>query len=267
MEQLIADANAYAAANGQAADLSIDSFSDIVTAIELIQEKQGIAGTTSKEAATTIEGSFNSTKAAWDNLVAGFANPDADLDQLMDNLIVALVGDKEGEGLLNQLIPAIERALQGIGQFVQKAAPIIAERLPALMESILPSLLSAATSLVAGLVHALPTILQILIDQAPTIMSTLAQAFLDVAPLLLDMVAKIFVMLVEAAGAGIKMLWNAAMTLISPMIEGIKGAFSSIGDFLSGLWEGIKNTISSVWTAIGNVVTTAIQTVQSVIDA
>ena len=56
MERLIADANEYAAANGQAADLSIDSFSDIVTAIDLVQQKQGIAGATAAEAATTIEG-------------------------------------------------------------------------------------------------------------------------------------------------------------------------------------------------------------------
>ena len=79
MERLIADANAYAAANGKAADLSIDSFSDIVTAIELIQEKQGIAGTTAKEAATTIEGSIAMTKAAWANLLAEFGKEDGDV--------------------------------------------------------------------------------------------------------------------------------------------------------------------------------------------
>ena len=79
MERLIADANAYAEANGQAANLSIESFSDIVTAIELVQEKQGIAGTTAKEAATTIEGSLSMTKAAWENLVTSLANPDADV--------------------------------------------------------------------------------------------------------------------------------------------------------------------------------------------
>lgn len=257
MQRLIDDANRIGEANGEAADLSIESFSDIVTAIQRIQEEQGIAGTTSKEAATTIEGSFNTTKAAWENLVAGFANPDADLDQLMDNLIVAVVGDKEGEGLLNNLIPAVERALQGIGQFIVKAAPVIAERLPALMEAILPSLLSAATSLVAGLVQALPTILQILIDQAPMIMSTIAQALLDVAPLLLDMVAQIFVLLVDAAGAGIEFLWNAAMELIAPMIEAINNAFASIGDFLANLWDGIKTTLENAWTAIGNAVTSA----------
>ena len=110
MERLIADANEYAKANGMAADLSIDSFSDIVTAIDLVQQKQGIAGTTAAEAASTIQGSLNMTKAAWQNLVAGFANPDADLGQLMDNLVIAIVGDKQGKGLLNQIVPAIQKS-------------------------------------------------------------------------------------------------------------------------------------------------------------
>ena len=199
MERLIADANEYAAANGKAADLSISSFSDIVTAIELIQEKQGIAGTTAKEAATTIEGSFNSTKAAWNNLVAGLANPDADLNKLMDNLIVAIVGDKEGTGLLNQVMPAIERALKGIGEFAVKAAPIISAKFPALIKTILPPLLTAATSLVSGLVAALPTILQVLIDQVPSIMASLVTAFINVAPMLLGMVGQIFDMVITQA--------------------------------------------------------------------
>lgn len=266
MQKLIDHANELGKANGEAADLSIESFSDIVTAIQRIQEEQNIAGTTSKEAATTIEGSLNMTKSAWENLVAGFANPDADLGQLMDNLVVALVGDKEGEGLLNNIIPAVRRALEGIGQFVEKAAPIISKYLPELMNTILPPLITAATTLVAGLVQALPTILQILIDQAPTIMSTLAQAFLDVAPLLLDMVGQIFVMLVDAAGAGIETLWNAAMEAINPFIEDINGAFESIGKFLSDLWEGIKKTASEKWEAIKKTVTDTIEDAKKAIS-
>ena len=125
MERLIADANEYAETIGEAGNMSIDSFADVVRAIDLVQQKQGIAGTTAAEAAKTIEGSLNMTKAAWENLIAGLANPDADMGQLMDNLIVAIVGDKEGEGLLNQLIPAVKRAIEGVGKFVEKAVPML----------------------------------------------------------------------------------------------------------------------------------------------
>lgn len=104
MERLIADANEYAAANGQAADLSIDSFSDIVTAIELIQEKQGIAETTAHEALGTIEGSLNMTKAAWQNLVTEFGKPDADIGARVSDMIMAVFGQNGEGGLARNVV-------------------------------------------------------------------------------------------------------------------------------------------------------------------
>ena len=62
MERLLADAEKL---TGQHYDLS--SFNDITEAIHAIQTEMGITGTTAKEAATTIEGSVNSAKAAYSN--------------------------------------------------------------------------------------------------------------------------------------------------------------------------------------------------------
>ena len=102
MQQLIDDANEYAASIGMASDLSIESFADVVTAIELIQEKQGIAGTTMREALSTIEGSMNATRAAWSNLVAEFGKPDADIAARVGDMITAVFGiDGEGGVLRN----------------------------------------------------------------------------------------------------------------------------------------------------------------------
>lgn len=39
-----------------------------------MQEEMGITGTTAKEAGTTIEGSVNSMKSAWQNLLTDLAN-------------------------------------------------------------------------------------------------------------------------------------------------------------------------------------------------
>lgn len=46
MERLISDANRVKEANGEMADLSIDSFADVVEAIHIIQTEMGITGTT-----------------------------------------------------------------------------------------------------------------------------------------------------------------------------------------------------------------------------
>lgn len=120
MEQLIADANAWGAANGEASDLSIDSFADCVQAIQQIQEKQGIAGTTAKEAAGTIEGSWNMAKAAWQDYLTGIANPDADMGKLTQNLLTSIgnvaknVGPRVvdiGRAMVQQL-PAVMSGMQ-----------------------------------------------------------------------------------------------------------------------------------------------------------
>lgn len=104
MERLIADANEWGAANGKASDLSIDSFSDVVTAIEQIQEKQGIAGTTAKEAMSTIEGSMNATKAAWQNLVTEFGKPDADIGARIGDMFTAVFGENGEGGVVRNVI-------------------------------------------------------------------------------------------------------------------------------------------------------------------
>ena len=250
MERLIADANEYAEANGMAADLSIDSFSDIVTAIDLIQQKQGIAGTTAAEAAKTIEGSLNMTKAAWENLVAGFADPDADLGQLMDNLVVAIVGENEGEGLLNQIIPAIERAMEGIGTLIEEAAPILAEHLPTLIETLLPSLLNAATQLIAGIVQALPSLISVLVQQMPMIIQTLVSALLTLGGQLVSTGATLLSDLTSGIRSGFESLWRNVVSWARKIPESIKkgvGNLRSIGlNMIEGLWGGIKSKFDSV---------------------
>lgn len=52
-------------------DLDNVTFDQMILAIHKIQENLGITGTSAKEASTTIEGSVNSAKAAWENFEAG----------------------------------------------------------------------------------------------------------------------------------------------------------------------------------------------------
>lgn len=48
-----------------------------------------IAGTTAKEASGTIAGSIDETKSAIENLATGIATPDADIQELTQNVIDA----------------------------------------------------------------------------------------------------------------------------------------------------------------------------------
>lgn len=133
MQRLIDDANAYAEANGKAADLSIDSFADIVQAIQYIQEEQNIAGTTAKEAATTIEGSLAMVKGAWDNLLAEFGKDDGDvgarMTELVDSAKTALFGtlDEQSGEMVGGIIPRVQVIVQSIADAMPDIIPLVTQ--------------------------------------------------------------------------------------------------------------------------------------------
>lgn len=107
MQRLIDDANAWGKANGEASDLSIDSFADVIQAVQQIQEKQQIAGTTAREAATTIEGSMNSAKAAWTNLLAELGKSDGNVKAAVQQLFDA------GVQVLKNALPRVGQIISG----------------------------------------------------------------------------------------------------------------------------------------------------------
>lgn len=231
MERLIADANEYAEANGKAADLSIDSFSDIVTAIQYIQEEQHIAGTTAKEASTTIEGSLNAAKAAWQNLLTGFADSEQDIGQLATVFVDTLTT------AASNIVPRFIEALGGIAEGVPEIAMKLkdafmaeagslkdagAEMLNGIMQGLtenVTGIINAALPMIAnfsaslrsnagklvdvginmvmkiaqGIVNAMPTI----IEQLPTIITNIAGIINDNAPKLIVAGAQLIVMLVK----------------------------------------------------------------------
>ena len=170
MERLIDDANTYAESMGQASDLTINSFADIVKAIELIQEKQGIAGTTEEEAAKTISGSVNMAKKAWQNLAVEISKDDGDIEKAFGKLETSL------ENVGRNIGPRVEQTLNGIGTLITAAAPKITKAVTTMLPKVLPSVISAAASLVKGVGEAVITSLPDLVDVGKDLLGTLADS-------------------------------------------------------------------------------------------
>lgn len=141
MERLLADAGKL---TGQKYD--INNLNDVYSAIHAIQVEQGIAGNAAAESSKTIEGSINSTKAAYQNLLAGLADPDANLTQLSDNLIDSL------GNVIENLAPVLER----IAESIPKVLPKIIEKVRELGPQILP----VVTQMVQGIAQSIPQILE-----------------------------------------------------------------------------------------------------------
>lgn len=86
---------------------TVGDFGDTVKAIHAIQNNLGITGTTAKEAAHTMSGSFNSLKAAWKDLLGNLALG-KDVEPQIKNLIDSAVA------MIKNYAPAIKNVIKGI---------------------------------------------------------------------------------------------------------------------------------------------------------
>jgi hypothetical protein len=140
MERLLKDAEKL---TGRKYDIS--NFADIIDAIHEIQVNMGVAGTTAKEAATTITGSWGSVKASWEDLLVAMADPKGDVKTATQNFI------DSGKTMLKNVLPTIRQAISGLGDFIAEVAPMIGEELPKLIVEFLPKFLKAGKNLAQGL--------------------------------------------------------------------------------------------------------------------
>lgn len=173
MERLLADASKI---SGIKYDIS--SLSDVYDAIHVVQTEMGITGTTAKEASTTIQGSLSSLAASWENVLAGMGNSDANMSSLINTLV------ENAETFIGNVLPVVEQALTGVSTMIADLAPVIAEKIPGLLQTVLPMLLTSATQIVQTLGEGLLTAI-------PTLMPTITQLVLDIGTMIVQMLPQL----------------------------------------------------------------------------
>lgn len=269
------------------------SFDKIIEAIHVVQERIGITGTTAQEASETIQGSVNAMKSAWENLITGMGDENANTDVLIENFVSSV------ETALNNLIPRLEVILSGIGELVTKLAPVIAEKLPGMMEALLPPLIQAAGLLIQGLATALPDLLDVVMDAVHQSIDSIGQALAEKIPFLSGLfenldsvvtaaavafvtlktatmayqaasaVAKVIQMLTAAtegqtiAQAALNAVMNAnPFVLIATVIATVIAAIVS----LTLASEDFRNAMSALFDAIGEGIQWLIEKISSLIE-
>lgn len=261
MKRLISDANEYAESIGQASDLSIDSFSDIVTAIDLIQQKQQIAGTTSREAATTIEGSVNMMKAAWENWLTALGSDDYDLGKATD-------------GLAESLVAVADNVLPRVATIVSN---IVAE-LPGLVEEVGPTLADALTTVVGSAAEVLRAavpeqfrgVFDGIVEQGSKAVAVLSETYqgLDGTVAALGWGGALEVLLADVAQAfgvskGDAVAFAVAISdTLSPAVEGALGFVQGLADgaaSLLGSLSGLAGPAADLGAELGGVLGEALQ--------
>ena len=121
MQRLIKDAHAV---NG-AVDESSLSFDNIVLAIHTMQEQMNIAGTTSREAATTIEGSVNMMKASWENWLTELGKDDADMGKLTEELVESV--ETAASNVIPRVATIVGTALSQLPSLVTSVGPVLGQ--------------------------------------------------------------------------------------------------------------------------------------------
>ena len=125
MERLLADAEKLTGVH-----YDINNFSDVISAIHAVQDELGITGTTAKEAATTIEGSVASMKAAWTNWLTELGKDDADIPGLTKTLV-----DSFGNVLQN-VVPRVKQIFTSMWASLPEIVDSVLAVLPAKFQAL-----------------------------------------------------------------------------------------------------------------------------------
>ena len=254
MERLLADAEKLTGVK-----YDINNLNDVYQAIHAVQEEMGITGTTAKEAASTLEGSMASAKAAWDN----FMNGSGDADQLADafataadnivknfaeiiprfaETLPALGGAIIAQipGLVAAIVPAVLSAGQSVLKQLQDAvldfdfagtADKVVQMITGFIEgdglgSLLDTLVTIFTGIVNGISSMLPSLLPALIE----LISYVVTSLLDQLPAILDCALELILGLAQGILAALPVLIEALPEVISSIVEFLISAVPQIID-------------------------------------
>lgn len=243
-------------------------FSSIIDAIQVIQDNLGITGTTAKEAATTLTGSFASVKAALSNVLAGLALGQ-DLGPSLNALATTLT-----TFLTANLLPAIYNILSALPGALVTFITALAPQLAAGLSTIVPQMMTTGAqmlqSLSAGLVQgvpnflaqALPMILQFttslranfsnIVDAGLDLLLNLAQGIANGLPTLIEYVPTIVSNIAGLINDNAPKILQAGIQIIVTLVKGLINAIPTIIANIPQIIGAIVDTITAFnWLNLG----------------
>jgi len=266
MERLLADAEKLTGVK-----YDINNLNDVYQAIHAVQEEMGITGTTAKEAASTLEGSMASAKAAWDN----FMNGSGDADQLADAFATAADNIVKN---LAEIIPRFAETLPALG------GAIIAQ-IPGLVTAIVPAVLSAGQSVLKQLQDAVldfdfagtaDKVVQMitgfiegdglgsLLDALVTIFTGIVNGISSMLPSLLPALIELISYVVTSLLDQLPAILDCALELILGLAQGILAALPVL---IEALPEVISSIVEFLISAVPQIIDAGIELLMALVDA
>lgn len=227
---------------------NISNFSDIIEAIHVIQNEMGITGTTAKEAATTISGSFNMLKSAWSNILTGMASDTENFDDLVNDLVYSL------QTFGGNILPRIKIAIGGITKLFNS----LVQELPSLINSVLPELLNSGIDIIKNLISGIQAGLPSLINTALEIIMSLINGIIEVMPMLLEVGLQALITLGQGIAENlptlIPTLVNLVISMCDMIIENLPLILDVAIDIILALVEGLVTALPTLISEVPRII-------------
>lgn len=246
----------------------ISSYADIVQAIHVVQDEMGITGTTAKEASETISGSISAMKSAWQNLLTGLADPTADLDQLIGNVMESAMTVAGNVG------PVVLRALDSVGKVLTKMIPQIIEKIPDSIDKYIvplmktgiqvilaitkglakaaPKLIPAIVKGILEMVDAMIDNIDLMVDAAIELGLGIAEGLIKATPLIIQKLPVIILKIIQAIIMNLPKFASAGIQLIKSLAQGMYQTFGSIPSAIANraakLGDAIRKGASNLYS-------------------
>lgn len=284
MERLLADAQKISGV-----EYNIDNLSDVYSAIHVIQGQLDITGTTAKEAATTISGSFNQMKAAAKNVMGEIAlgmDVGPALNELANTIITFAVGNLLPAvwnvisalpsaivtfvtALGPQLFVAVSGLIPQIASGITTGIPILYQSAMQLMDQFnigiqeqLPILLQKGVDFITNIVNGILQNLPQVITMAGNIITYFANTIISMFPTVLSAGASLLLKLVNGIINNLPQIAQAAATAIVRFVASIgqnlpqilQSGITIIGKLAAGLIRAIPNLVGQIPAIISAIV-------------
>lgn len=241
MERLLQDAEKLTGVH-----YDINNLSDVYNAIHEIQKNLGITGTTAKEAMKTIDGAMKMTKASWDNLLTGLADPKQAVGPLISEFAKSL-------GILaKNVTPKIKEVFNALPNALIQITP----QLMNMIIDLAPSLILAAINLVAGLVGALPGVIAPIFNQLSSLIGSgmidkIGQSISSNMPTLISKGLDMLLQFSQAVLTYLPVLVGMGMKLIFYLVQGLMSALptliSKVPTIIANLADAFSNSAQTIF--------------------
>lgn len=253
MERLLKDATALSDV-----EYDINNLNDVYQAIHVVQTELGVTGTTAKEASETITGSVSAMKTSWDNLLTGLANGNANMGDLVNNVINSALT------VADNILPVVEQVANSIVEVLPKLLGAITEKLPTFLEKgaeILTTLIQGISNnmpaIVSAMVQILNSLVTVIISNLPTILQAgitilmeLVKGIAESLPSLIPAIVDAVILMVETLINNIDLIIDAGIQLVIGLAEGLIKAIPKLIEkipiLIAKLIDAIVNNLPKI---------------------